>query len=126
MRKNLSRANPPIAEVVVAFQPRSWGRSYYGMEPGRVALFRLGDTRSRLFDCEDGAVYMMWRDADPEQQLEWMLQLKKDLIRECGVSPTHVEGVFRQCPEFRRIRTKQRLRKEKRLRQERRKSVRTR
>lgn len=118
MRRHLSRANPPISEVVIAFQPRSWGRSYYGMEPGRVALFRLGDTRSRLFDCEDGAVYMLWRYADLDQQLEWMLQLRKDLIRECGVSPMHVEGVFRQCPEFRRMRTRQRLAKFKRLKRE--------
>lgn len=126
MEKSISRANPSIAEVVVAFQPRSFGPSYHGIAPGRVALFRVGDPRSRLFDCEDGAVYMMWRNADLEQQLEWMLQLKKDLIRECGASPTHVEGVFRMCPEFRRMRTEQRLRKERLLRLERRKSVRTR
>lgn len=119
MRINLSRANPPIADVVIAFQPRQLGKSNMGMEPGRVALFRYGDTRSRLFDCEGGACWIEWRNASLDEQLEQMLQLRKELIRDWGASPSHVEGVFRQCPEFRRMRTKQRLRKERQLKRER-------
>src|SRR5690606_39104131 len=74
MNNRLSRANIPIANVVVAFQPRQLGVSWYGMEPGRVALFRLGDTRVHLFDCHDGACWAGWRD-NPDRQLEWLLEL---------------------------------------------------
>lgn len=95
------------------------------MEPGRVALFRLGDTRAHLFDCIDGAVYVGWRD-NPDWQLRFMLRLKKDLIKECGVSEGHVEGVFRQCPEYRAFRAKQRRLREQREIEKRRKTVRTR
>jgi hypothetical protein len=119
MEKRLPRANPPIAEVVIAFQPRQFGRSHYGIEPGRVALFRLGDPRVRLFDCDDGATWVAWRIAPLEQQLKWMLNVRKLLIRECGISKFHVEGVFRQCPEFRAMRLEQRLRREKRRRKRR-------
>ena len=126
MINTLSRANPPIADVVIAFQPRQLGKSYMGMEPGRVALFQYGDTRSRLFDCKGGACWVAWRSADLDQQLEWMFQLRRELIHEWGASSGHVEGAFRQCPEYRRMRTAQRLRKERRLRRERRKSATTR
>lgn len=100
MTKQYSRMNIPIAEVVIAFQPRASGASRHGMEPGRVALFRLGDPRVHLFDCFDGACWEGWR-ADPDRQLEFMLNLKKELIRECGVSPTHADGAFRRCREYR-------------------------
>jgi hypothetical protein len=125
MEKRKSRANPPIGEVVIAFQPRQFGPSYYGMEPGRVALFRLGDPRVHLFDCDDGATRIVWREADVEQQLKWMLWIRKELIREYGVCRSHVEGVFRHCPEFRAMRREQRLRREKR-REKRRKLLKTR
>lgn len=118
MRKNLSRANPPISDVVIAFQPRQLGKSYMGMEPGRVALFRYGDTRSRLFDCEGGACWVEWRNAELDRQLEWMIQFKKELVREWGVSPSHAEGVFRQCPEFRAMRRRQRLAKDRQTKRE--------
>lgn len=119
MEKRLPRANPPIAEVVIAFQPRQFGRSHYGIEPGRVALFRLGDPRVYLFDCDDGATWVAWRTADLDQQLKWMLRVRMQLIRECGISRTHVEGVFRHCPEFRAMRREQRLRREERQRKRR-------
>lgn len=99
MNNRLSRANIPIAEVVVAFQPRQFGESRYGMEPGRVALFRLGDTRVHLFDCFHGACWAEWRD-NPDRQLEWLLELKERLIDECKVSSMHAHGAFLRCREY--------------------------
>lgn len=99
MNSRLSRANIPISEVVVAFQPRQLGVSWFGMEAGRVALFRLGDTRVHLFDCHDGACWDGWR-ANPNLQLEWLLELKEQLIEECKVSSMHAHGAFLRCWEY--------------------------
>jgi hypothetical protein len=99
MMKKQSRSNIPLAKVVVAFQPRAWGASSHGIEPGRVALFRLGDPRVHLFDCHDGACWVAW-GANPASQLDWMIDIKRTLVRECGVSRAHVDGAFQRCREY--------------------------
>ncbi len=104
MTHRLSRSNIPISEVVVAFQPRQFGVSWFGMEPGRVALFRLGDTRVQLFDCFDGACWEAWRN-QPELQLERLLDLQRRLISECKVSRMHAHGTFLRCREYHRYHT---------------------
>jgi hypothetical protein len=119
MAKRYLRTNIPIAKVVIAFQPRAFGPSRHGMEPGRVALFRLGDPRVHLFDCFDGACWAGWR-ADPDRQLEFLLNLKRELVRECGMSRTHVDGAFQRCREYLEHRREKRRRRDaKRLRKRR-------
>ena len=99
MTKKQSRCDIPIAKVVIAFQPRSSGESRHGIEPGRVALFRVGDPRVHLFDCHDGACWVPWR-ASPDRQLEWMIDIKRRLVRECGVARAHADGAFQRCREY--------------------------
>ena len=89
-----------IAGVVIAFQPKAFGRSHKGVEPGSVALFRLGDPRVHFFDCCDGACWVYWRD-QPELQVDRMIELGEALMSECGIPEAEVTRVFRQCPEFR-------------------------
>lgn len=101
------RTNIPIAEVVIAFQPRAFGKSRRGVEPGRLALFTLGDPKVDIFDCFDGACWDGWR-ANPERQLGWMLDIKKRLAAECGISAARVESIFRHCREYREMRVEQR------------------
>lgn len=83
------------------------------MEPGRVALFRLGDPRVHLFECFDGACWEGWR-LNPDRQLEWLLDLKRDLIGECGVLPGHADAAFRRCREYRLYCVERRKRRQRR------------
>ena len=97
--KKQSRLDIPTAKLVVAFQPREFGMSRHGMEPGRVALFRWGDPRVHLFDCFDGACWEGWR-LNPDRQLAWLLELRDGLVGECGFAWTHVDEAFLACSEY--------------------------
>jgi hypothetical protein len=100
MSKYHSPSEILLAEVVIAFQPTQFGKSHKGIEPGSVALFKLGNPQVQLFDCFDGACWVYWRD-QPELQLMRMIEIGKGLVNECGISEAKVMRVFRNCPEFR-------------------------
>ena len=95
--------NIRIQQAVIAAQPPMCGVSGFGVSPGTVRVFQLGDPRADHFDWTVGACNAEWRD-NPDDQLITLWEIERILVGELGLRRYAVEGAFQRVREYRQAR----------------------
>lgn len=90
-----------IRSAVIAWQPTFPLRARYKAAPGDVSVFEFLDPAERAFALTHGACWFNWAEQPIGELIYTLLWLKREMIRDFGISPYRIEDAYYNIPEYR-------------------------